>query len=149
MASNGISGPHGFDGGVAPFAVASPARTASDTLPTFAEVLRALNPLQYVPVVGSIYRVITGDQGSPGLRTAASAIGGMLMGGPFGLLLSMAGSLVERMFHVEDAAHSLIAGRRSGGGAGVIARHRGAGGRGQPRDRGLQPGATVVGDGLR
>ncbi len=106
--AGGVSSSHGTDRGMAPVSVASPARTAADPLPTFGEVLDALNPLQYLPVVGTIYRVVTGDQGSPGLRTAVSAIVGMLMGGPVGLLTSMAGDLFERMVHPEAAVRAAL-----------------------------------------
>ena len=109
-AANGVAGPHGYDGDRGVFSGATPARTASDPLPTFREVLSALNPLQYLPVVGTIYRVVTGDQGSPALRTGVSMITGMLMGGPLGLMTSMAGSWFENMFHLESAAHTMIAG---------------------------------------
>lgn len=110
MASNGVSGPHGYDGDRGVFSVATPARTASDPLPTFREVLGALNPLQYLPLIGTIYRVVTGDQGSPALRTGVSMVTGMLMGGPLGLLTSMAGAWFENMFHPEAAVHTMIAG---------------------------------------
>ena len=110
MAANGVSGPHGYDGDRGVFSVATPARTASDPLPTFREVLSAMNPLQYLPVVGTIYRVVTGDQGSPALRTGVSMVAGMVMGGPLGLLTSMAGAWFENMFHLEAAVHTMIAG---------------------------------------
>lgn len=110
MSANAVAGPHRYEADRAPFAVASPARTAADPLPSFGEVLRALNPLQYLPVVGTIYRVVTGDMGSPGLRTAVSTVGSLLMGGPVGLLGSIFGDLFERSLHLEEAAHAAIAG---------------------------------------
>lgn len=106
--AGGVSSSHGTDRGMAPVSVAVPARIASDPPPTFREVLDALNPLQYLPVVGTIYRVVTGDQGSPGIRTAVSAIVGVLMGGPVGLLTSMAGDLFERMVHPETVVHAAL-----------------------------------------
>ena len=48
----------------------------------FDQVLRALNPLQHLPVVGTIYRVGTGENLSPALRV----LGAGVLGGPIGML---------------------------------------------------------------
>lgn len=49
--------------------------------PGFSDLLDLINPLQHIPVVGSVYREVTGDD-----RGAVSAIlGGVLLGGPIGL----------------------------------------------------------------
>ncbi len=109
MAANAVSGPHGRDISAAEAASTAPVDNGPLDKITFADVLDALNPLQYVPVVGTIYRVVTGDQGSPGLRTALSMVTGALTGGPVGLLTSIASTLVERLFHVEQAARSMLA----------------------------------------
>lgn len=108
--ASGAASSHGVDRNMPPVSVATPARTGADPLPTFHDLLDALNPLQYLPVIGTIYRVVTGDQGSPGVRTAVSMVSGLLMGGPFGLLTSMAGDLFERLVHPEAAMHTLLAG---------------------------------------
>jgi hypothetical protein len=55
----------------------------------FGDVLEALNPLQYVPVVGMIYREVTGDTVHPALRIAVSAAASILLGGPVGLAATM------------------------------------------------------------
>jgi hypothetical protein len=71
----------------------------------FDGVLSALNPLQYVPVVGTIYRAITGDRPEPGWRLGGAAVTGFLMGGPVGVVGSMIGVCVEELFQrVVDAA---------------------------------------------
>ncbi len=49
---------------------------------SFAEFLRALNPLHHLPVIGMIYREATGETIPPVLRV----IGGGLFGGPVGML---------------------------------------------------------------
>jgi hypothetical protein len=49
----------------------------------FDDVLDIINPLQQLPVIGTIYRAITGDELSAGARV----LGGALYGGPAGLLL--------------------------------------------------------------
>lgn len=47
----------------------------------FADLLDVINPLQHVPLLGSVYREVTGDQiGAP-----ARVLGDMLYGGPVGL----------------------------------------------------------------
>lgn len=57
---------------------------------TFHELLSSLNPLQHIPVVGTIYRAITGDKISEAARNIGSLAVGGLMGGPMGLAGNMA-----------------------------------------------------------
>ena len=85
---------------------ASPTPLASSPAPghrtsLFHEVLEDLNPLQYVPVVGTIYRAITGDEGNPTLRFAASLGTSFALGGPIGVAITvgekMAGIDPEKM----------------------------------------------------
>jgi hypothetical protein len=110
MASNTVSGPHGRDTSLAETAQNQPASNPPlDTL-TFHDVLNAVNPLQYLPVVGTIYRVCTGDEGSPGLRTAVSLVGGALTGGPVGFLTSLAGEMLQRFFPIEHTARAWLTG---------------------------------------
>lgn len=60
--------------------------TASDE-----EMRHAMNPLQYVPVVGTIYRLVTGEQ----LPTTARVLGAVATGGPLGGFLCGFMGLVE------------------------------------------------------
>ncbi len=48
----------------------------------FADLLDVINPLQHIPVVGDIYRALTGDQISAPARVA----GGAIFGGPVGFV---------------------------------------------------------------
>lgn len=48
--------------------------------PGFKDLVDIINPLQHIPIVGHIYRKMTGDEISP----VAQFIGGALFGGPFG-----------------------------------------------------------------
>ena len=57
----------------------------------FSDILAIVNPLQHIPVVGTLYREWTGDTISPAARIA----GDTLYGGVFGLAASVADSLVE------------------------------------------------------
>jgi hypothetical protein len=50
--------------------------------PKFSDFVALLNPLQNLPVVGTIYRQMTGDVPHP----AARVIGGLIWGGPIGLI---------------------------------------------------------------
>ena len=54
----------------------------------FHTLMSDLNPLQYIPVVGTIYRAITGDQGNPDLRFVASLGTSFALGGPIGLAIT-------------------------------------------------------------
>jgi hypothetical protein len=55
------------------------------------DVQDALNPLQHVPVIGTIYRALTGDDIAPAARMA----GGTIYGGPLGFMTSLANVVME------------------------------------------------------
>jgi hypothetical protein len=63
----------------------------SGDMPSFEDVLDAINPLQHLPVVSSIYRSETSD----GMSIFSRLIGGMLFGGPIGLLSAAVNAGVE------------------------------------------------------
>ncbi len=65
-------------------------KTTDDGL-TFADVLDTINPLQHLPIIGTIYRELTGSTLSP----AARIIGGGIYGGPLGVVLSMVDATVQ------------------------------------------------------
>lgn len=48
----------------------------------FSDFLDVINPLQHIPVIGSIYRAITGDE----ISGPARIVGGALFGGPIGFV---------------------------------------------------------------
>lgn len=58
---------------------------------SFGALLDIVNPLQHIPIVGTVYRAITGDSIGPAARIA----GGTLFGGVIGLIASSIDSLVE------------------------------------------------------
>lgn len=58
---------------------------------TFWDFVDMVNPLQHLPVVGTAYRQITGDELDPGARLA----GGTLFGGPIGLAASAFDVILE------------------------------------------------------
>jgi len=62
---------------------------------TFGDFLSSLNPLQNLPVVGTIYRAITGESVLPGLRVVGSLVFGIVTGGPIGVLGSLGGLLLD------------------------------------------------------
>lgn len=95
----------------------SPVRT--NPVPTqgggfsFADLLDAVNPLQHIPVVSTLYRAVTGDE----IKTPARLLGGGLFG--FGLFGGLAGL-------ASAAANSLLAGATGkDAGAHVLALLRG------------------------
>jgi hypothetical protein len=59
---------------------------------SFSDFLSIINPLQHIPIVGSIYRAITGDT----IKPAPRVIGGLLFGGPMGLITSAFNAMVEQ-----------------------------------------------------
>ena len=68
---------------------------------TFHDVLSALNPLQYLPVVGTIYRAVTGDVIPEGLRRLGSMLVSGLLGGPIGLGINMVTTLAEKITGID------------------------------------------------
>jgi hypothetical protein len=69
-----------------------PSKTNSSQSFSFSDFLSVINPLQHIPVVGSIYRALTGDTINP----ASRVIGGLLFGGPVGLIASAFNAVVEQ-----------------------------------------------------
>jgi len=88
-----------------------PAAASSPAAVTFHEVLSALNPLQYVPVVGNIYRALTGDSPPEPVRIVGSLIFSGLTGGPLGMALNMAVTAAQKMsgIDLDHVAHELMA----------------------------------------
>jgi len=73
----------------------------------FAEILDDLNPLQYIPIVGGIYREFTGDQGNADLRFAASLGTSFALGGPLGVAITVG----EKLAGIDPEAAILHAAR--------------------------------------
>lgn len=69
----------------------------------FGAVLDAVNPLQHIPGVSTIYRATTNDAMSP----MASMAGGFLFGGPVGLGVGAASSFIEMLTGKSPAEHAL------------------------------------------
>ncbi len=82
-----------------PVAAAAPASGAQPGF--FHQLLSELNPLQYVPVVGTIYRAITGDTIPESARFAGSLVVSGLTGGPIGLALNAGVTLAEHLFGID------------------------------------------------
>lgn len=61
---------------------------------TFQDFLSGLNPLQHLPVVGMIYRAVTGDVPPTAMRVA----GAFLLGGPVGAVATALGATAEEIF---------------------------------------------------
>ncbi len=91
-------------------ASATPAKAAEPEL-HFLDVLSALNPLQYLPVVGTIYRAITGDTVPEPLRAMGCMIASGLMGGPIGAAISAASSLIQHVagIDLDQLGHDALA----------------------------------------
>ncbi len=63
---------------------------------TFHEFLSELNPIQYVPVVGTIYRAVTGDTIPETARIVGSLVVSGLIGGPIGLATNLGLLAIEK-----------------------------------------------------
>jgi len=78
---------------------------------SFHELLSELNPLQYLPVVGTIYRAVTGDTIPEPVRVTGSMIVSGLTGGPLGMALNLAVLGLEKATGIdpEKIGHDLLA----------------------------------------
>jgi hypothetical protein len=82
-------------------AASAPTAVAAGHGLSFHDVLSALNPLQYLPVVGTIYRAVTGDVIPEGLRRLGSMLVSGLLGGPIGLGINIAATLAEKVTGID------------------------------------------------
>lgn len=80
--------------------VAPPSQPPSRHL-RFVDVLSALNPLQYLPVVGTIYRAVTGDTIPEALRLGGSLLVSGLISGPIGIMTTAALAIVEKVTGID------------------------------------------------
>jgi hypothetical protein len=67
----------------------------------FREILSALNPLQYLPGIGTIYRAITGDQIPEVVRRIGSLIVSGLLGGVVGVGINLAMTAAEKISGID------------------------------------------------
>ena len=94
----------------------APARQAATPAPpdvpfSFHQLLSELNPLQYLPVIGTIYRAVTGDTIPEPARVAGSMVVSGLTGGPIGLAVNVVLLGLEKAtgFDPEKIGHQLLA----------------------------------------
>ncbi len=66
---------------------------------TFRDIFDLVNPLHHVPLLGNLYRRITGDVIDPAIRVA----GGALFGGPLGAGFAAASVAVKRAFEWRES----------------------------------------------
>ena len=83
-------------------APASPAHASSQQAPsTFHQLLSELNPLQYLPVIGTIYRAVTGDTIPEPVRELGSLAVSGLMGGPIGIATNLGMLALEKVTGID------------------------------------------------
>lgn len=63
----------------------------------FRDVLDLINPLQHIPIIGNIYRSLTGDSAAPAIRIA----GGALFGGGLGAAFAAASVAMKQIVKPE------------------------------------------------
>jgi hypothetical protein len=68
---------------------------------SFHDFLSAINPLQYLPVVGTIYRAVTGDTIPEALRDLGSMLVSGLLGGPIGLGINVGTLVAEKVTGID------------------------------------------------
>lgn len=65
--------------------------TKTDEQFTFGDLIDMVNPLHHIPVIGHLYREITGDE----IKSTSRIIGGAAFGGPFGAASALVDSVVK------------------------------------------------------
>lgn len=70
---------------------------------TFLDVLDIINPLQHLPVIGTLYRELTGDT----LAAAPRIVGDILFGGPIGAFFGIANAITESVTGRNMGQHAL------------------------------------------
>lgn len=70
---------------------------------TFADVLDVINPLQHLPVIGTLYRKMTGDT----IKPMSGIIGGALFGGPIGAVAGTVNAIVKSTTGKDIAENAL------------------------------------------
>lgn len=86
----------------------------------FDDILDIINPLHHIPVVGTLYRAITGDELAPAPRV----VGGALFGGVIGFAAALVNAIIDEATgsDIGDKALALFTGDKpAGDGAGVVA----------------------------
>jgi hypothetical protein len=84
-----------------PPAAATPAAVVHDHAFSFHDFLSAINPLQYLPVVGTIYRAVTGEVIPEPLREGGSLLVSALLGGPIGLISNIVATIAEKITGID------------------------------------------------
>ena len=67
----------------------------------FHRLLSELNPLQYLPVIGTIYRAATGDVIPAEARFAGSLVVSGLTSGPIGIAINLGTTALERLTGID------------------------------------------------
>jgi hypothetical protein len=95
----------------------APAAPAQPHPSFFHRLLSELNPLQYLPVVGTIYRAVTGDEIPEEARFAGSLVVSGLTSGPIGVAINLGTTALERVTGIDPEAVGtrLLAGIGIGG----------------------------------
>jgi hypothetical protein len=68
---------------------------------SFREFLSELNPLQYIPVIGTLYRAITGDTIPEAAREIGSLVVSGLTGGPVGIAINLGTLAAEKITGID------------------------------------------------
>lgn len=68
---------------------------------SFRDLLSELNPLQYIPVIGTIFRAITGEVIPEPVRDVGSLVVSTVIGGPIGAALNLGELAAEKLTGID------------------------------------------------
>jgi len=80
----------------------------------FFDLVDMINPLQHIPIIGTIYRALTGDE----IKPAAQIVGGALFGGPIGAAGGAVNAIVQSQTGKDIGGNALAMFTGSGSGSG-------------------------------
>jgi hypothetical protein len=86
-----------------PAALAHRSRAWSGDEFSFRDVLDAINPLQHIPLVSTVYRYLTGDE----IGAVPRIIGDSLFGGPIGFIAGLVGASLKQESGKDIGEHML------------------------------------------
>lgn len=78
----------------------------------FLDLVDMVNPLQHIPIVGTLYRALTGDQ----IKPISQIVGGAVFGGPLGAVSGVANAIVQEETgkDIGDTLLGMVTGGSSG-----------------------------------
>jgi hypothetical protein len=80
-------------------------KTCPETSFSFRDLLDIINPLHHIPIIGNIYRAVTGDE----IKAPARIIGGGIFGGIIGAVVGIVNAVISKVTGKDVGEHVMAA----------------------------------------